>query len=111
MEAAESDAVGLWYTSGTTGEPKGVHYSHRALALHSLVLALPDTLGLRQSDVILPIVPMFHANAWGLPFTAAMLGSKLVLPGPCLDPLSILELFASERVTFSAGVPTIWMAM
>jgi fatty-acyl-CoA synthase len=111
IEAREDDAVGLCYTSGTTGVPKAVLYSHRALALHSLVISLPDTLGLRQSDVVLPVVPMFHVNAWGLPFAAAMLGIKLVLPGPCLDPQSILELFASERVTFSAGVPTIWMAV
>jgi fatty-acyl-CoA synthase len=111
VEALENDAVGLCYTSGTTGFPKGVLYSHRALALHSLILALPDSLGLRQLDVILPVVPMFHVNGWGLPFVAAMLGAKLVLPGPCLDPPSILELFGAEGVTFSAGVPTIWMGM
>ena len=110
-EAGENDAVGLCYTSGTTGAPKGVLYSHRALALHSLALGLPDTLALRQADVMLPVVPMFHANAWGLPFAAAMIGIKLVLPGPRLDAQSILELLSSERVTFSAGVPTIWMAM
>jgi fatty-acyl-CoA synthase len=111
VNAHEDDAAGLCYTSGTTGTPKGVLYSHRALALHALVLALPDVLGLRQSDVMLPIVPMFHVNAWGLPFAAAMLGIKMVLPGPCLDPTSVCELFTSERVTFSAGVPTIWMGM
>jgi fatty-acyl-CoA synthase len=109
--AHEDDAVGLCYTSGTTGMPKGVLYSHRALALHALVLALPDVLELRQSDVMLPVVPMFHVNAWGLPFTAAMFGIKMVLPGPHLDPTSLLELFTSEQVTFSAGVPTIWMAL
>jgi fatty-acyl-CoA synthase len=111
IDADENDAVGLCYTSGTTGMPKGVLYSHRALALHAMALPLPDTLCLRQSDVMLPIVPMFHVNAWGLPFTAAMLGIKMVLPGPCLDGPSICELFTSEHVTFSAGVPTIWMAM
>ena len=111
VEADENDAVGLCYTSGTTGMPKGVLYSHRSLVLHAMALALPDALGLRQSDVVLPIVPMFHVNAWGLPFAAAMLGVKMVLPGPCLDPPSICELFSSERVTFSGGVPTVWMGM
>ena len=111
IEANEDDAIGLCYTSGTTGMPKGVLYSHRGLALHAMTLALPDMLALCQSDVMLPIVPMFHVNAWGLPFVAAMLGMKLVLPGPCLDAPSICELFSSERVTFSAGVPTIWMGM
>jgi fatty-acyl-CoA synthase len=111
VEAFEDDAVGLCYTSGTTGAPKGVLYSHRSVALHALTLALPDILALRQSDVMLPVVPMFHVNAWGLPFAAAMLGVKLVLPGPCLDPASILDLLESERVTFSAGVPTIWMGL
>jgi fatty-acyl-CoA synthase len=111
VEADENDAVGLCYTSGTTGFPKGVLYSHRSIALHSLALVLPDALGLRQQDVLLPVVPMFHVNGWGLPFAAAMLGMKFVLPGPCLDCGSVLDLFASERVTFSAGVPTIWMNM
>ncbi len=111
LAAHEDDAIGLCYTSGTTGMPKGVLYSHRALALHAMTVALPDVLGLRQADVLLPIVPMFHVNAWGLPFAAAMLGLKLVLPGPCLDPLSICELFRSERVTVAAGVPTVWLTM
>src|SRR5579884_3598134 len=111
VRADEDDAVGLCYTSGTTGFPKGILYSHRSVALHSLSMSLPDVLGLRQADVILPVVPMFHVNCWGLPFTAAMLGAKLVLPGPCLDPASILDLFRSEHVTFSAGVPTVWMGI
>jgi fatty-acyl-CoA synthase len=111
LAAHEDDAIGLCYTSGTTGMPKGVLYSHRALALHAMALALPDALGLRQADVMLPIVPMFHVNAWGLPFAAAMLGIKIVLPGPCLDSPSICELFNSEHVTFAAGVPTVWLTM
>ena len=101
----------MCFTSGTTGRPKGVVYSHRALVLHSLVAALPDVLGLSSRDVIMPAVPMYHVNAWGLPYTAAMTGAALVLPGPRLDPNSVLDLLAAERVTFSAGVPTIWMSV
>ena len=107
----ERRAAAMCYTSGTTGRPKGVVYSHRALVLHSLVAALPDVHGVSARDVILPAVPMFHVNAWGLPFTAALAGAALVLPGPRLDPVSILDLIASERVTFTAGVPTVWMAV
>jgi fatty-acyl-CoA synthase len=107
----EDEAIGLCYTSGTTGMPKGVLYSHRAMALHAMALALPDVLDLRQADVMLPIVPMFHVNAWGLPFVAAMLGIKIVFPGSCLDAPSICELFHSERVNFAAGVPTVWLNM
>ena len=107
----ERRAAAMCYTSGTTGRPKGVVYSHRALVLHSLVAALPDVLGINSRDVILPAVPMFHVNAWGLPYTAAMTGAALVLPGPRLDPESLLDLLASERVTFTAGVPTIWMSV
>ncbi len=107
----ERRAAAMCYTSGTTGRPKGVVYSHRALVLHSLVAALPDVLGISSRDVILPAVPMFHVNAWGLPYTAALAGAALVLPGPRLDPVSILDLLASERVTFTAGVPTVWMAV
>ena len=107
----ERRAAAMCYTSGTTGRPKGVVYSHRALVLHSLVAALPDVLGLGARDVILPAVPMFHVNAWGLPYTAAMTGAALVLPGPRLDPESLLDLLASEQVTFTAGVPTIWMSV
>ncbi len=107
----ERRAAVMCYTSGTTGRPKGVVYSHRALVLHSLVAALPDVLGLSSRDVILPAVPMFHVNAWGLPYAAAMTGAALVLPGPRLDPMSLLDLLAGERVTFTAGVPTIWMSV
>lgn len=107
----EQDAAAMCYTSGTTGRPKGVLYSHRALVLHALGLCLTDTLGVGESDVILPVVPMFHVNAWCLPFAAALTGAKLVLPGPHLDPLSLTDLFQTERVTFTAGVPTIWRAL
>ncbi len=107
----ERRAAAMCYTSGTTGRPKGVVYSHRALVLHSLVAALPDVHGICARDVILPAVPMFHVNAWGIPFTAALAGAALVLPGPRLDPVSILDLLASERVTFTAGVPTVWMSV
>jgi fatty-acyl-CoA synthase len=106
----ENDAAAMCYTSGTTGCPKGVLYSHRALVLHSLAAALPDTFNCKQADVLMPVVPMFHANAWGFPFVGAMLGAKQVFPGPKLDPQSLLELMSSEQVTCSAGVPTVWMA-
>ncbi len=107
----ERQAAAMCYTSGTTGRPKGVIYSHRALVLHSLVFALPDALGISARDAILPAVPMFHVNGWNLPYTAALTGAKLVLPGPRLDPVSLLDLLAGERVTFTAGVPTVWMAV
>src|SRR6202020_2037074 len=95
----ERRAAAMCYTSGTTGRPKGVIYSHRALVLHSLVVALPDSKGLSSRDTVLPVVPMFHANAWGLIFTAALIGCSLALPGPRLDAESVLELLADERVT------------
>ena len=108
---AENDPLGTCYTSGTTGDPKGVVYTHRSTVLHTLVAALPDQLGLVRADTLLPVVPMFHVNAWGLPFIATMVGAKLVFPGPFLDPPSLLDLMASERVTFAAGVPTIWIGI
>ncbi len=107
----ENQAAGLCYTSGTTGRPKGVLYSHRALVLHSLASALPDAIGIGMADALLPVVPMFHVNAWGTPFTAAMVGAKLVFPGPHLDPGNLLQLMAEERVTVAAGVPTVWLAV
>jgi fatty-acyl-CoA synthase len=107
----ERRAASMCYTSGTTGRPKGVVYSHRALVLHSLVAALPDQLGVSSRDTILPVVPMFHVNAWGLPYTTAFAGADLVLPGPLLDPVNVLDLLADERVTMTAGVPTVWMAV
>jgi fatty-acyl-CoA synthase len=110
-DVGERQAAAMCYTSGTTGRPKGVLYSHRSLILHSLVAALPDTIGVRGRDVVLPVVPMFHANAWGLPYAAAFAGASLVLPGPHLDAESVLDLLAAERVTLTAGVPTVWMAV
>ncbi len=110
-EPDERRAAAMCYTSGTTGRPKGVVYSHRSTVLHSLVAALPDTIGASGRDTILPVVPMFHANAWGLIYTAAFAGAKLVLPGPKLDAESVLELLADEKVTVTAGVPTVWMAV
>ncbi|MBW8757665.1 MAG: AMP-binding protein [Burkholderiales bacterium] len=110
-ELDEQTAATLCYTSGTTGNPKGALYSHRSIVLHSYGAALPDAMNCSTRDVILPIVPMFHVNAWGLPYTAAMTGAKLVMPGPFLDGASLYDLFESEKVTFSAGVPTVWLGL
>ncbi|MDQ3427295.1 MAG: long-chain fatty acid--CoA ligase [Gemmatimonadota bacterium] len=107
----EHAAAAMCYTSGTTGRPKGVLYSHRALALHSMATAMADGFALREADVVLAVVPMFHANAWGLPFTAALVGAGLVFPGEHPDPRSLLELCQTEGVTFSAGVPTVWLGV
>ena len=104
----ENSAAAMCYTSGTTGHPKGVLYSHRSLYLHSMALALPDSFGISERDVIMPVVPMFHANAWGLPFAATMTGAKQVFPGANLQPKNLAELIQQERVTIAAGVPTIW---
>ncbi|MHA6912660.1 3-(methylthio)propionyl-CoA ligase [Ralstonia pseudosolanacearum] len=107
----ENTASSLCYTSGTTGNPKGALYSHRSTVLHSYGAALPDALGCSAQDVILPVVPMFHVNAWGLPYSVPLVGAKLVLPGPKLDGASLYELFEQEQVSFSAGVPTVWLGL
>jgi fatty-acyl-CoA synthase len=107
----EDDPVAMCYTSGTTGRPKGVVYSHRSTVLHTLVASLGDFWGLRGTDVVLPVTPMFHANSWGMPYGAIMMGVKLVFPGPHLHPDDLLDLMQLEPPTLSLGVPTIWMSL
>ncbi len=107
----ENSAAMLCYTSGTTGNPKGVLYSHRSIALHTLVIMSRENMGIAGDDVILPVVPMFHAAAWGTPFAAVAAGSKLVFGGGHFDAVTLLDLMAKERVTFAAGVPTIWIGI
>lgn len=107
----ENSASSLCYTSGTTGNPKGALYSHRSTVLHSYASAMRDGLDVSARDVVMPVVPMFHVNAWGLPYSAPMTGAKLVLPGAALDGKSLYELFEQEGVTFAAGVPTIWLGL
>ena len=106
--ADEDDAAAMCFTSGTTGNSKGVLYSHRALILHALAFSLPDAFCVSQHDVCMALAPMFHANAHGLPHVAIMLGCKLVMPGRQLDAASILDLFSSEQVTLATAVPTVW---
>jgi fatty-acyl-CoA synthase len=110
-ELDERDAAAMCYTSGTTGKPKGVAYSHRALALHSYSISLPDNFSISRCDCVLPAMSMFHANAWGFPYAAVMNGSKLVLPGPNLQAERLLDLLEAERVTLAGGVPTIWLGV
>ena len=110
-ELDERSGVALCYTSGTTGNPKGALYSHRSSVLHAFGAALPDAMGCSARDSILPVVPMFHVNAWGIPYVGALVGAKLVFPGPALDGKSIYELFENENVTYSAGVPTVWLGL
>ncbi|RNF28479.1 long-chain fatty acid--CoA ligase [Massilia aurea] len=107
----ERSAAALCYTSGTTGNPKGALYSHRSTVLHAYASAMPNALSVSSADVVLPVVPMFHVNAWGLPYSAPLAGAKLVFPGPALDGKSLYELFEAEGVTFSAGVPTVWLGL
>jgi fatty-acyl-CoA synthase len=108
---AETDPVSMCYTSGTTGRAKGVVYSHRSTVLHTLVASLGDYAGLRSTDTVLPVTPMFHANCWGIPYAALMVGAKLVFPGPHLHPEDLLDLMQLEPPTLSLGVPTIWMSL
>jgi fatty-acyl-CoA synthase len=107
----ENAAAGMCYTSGTTGNPKGVVYSHRSNVLHGMIAALPDSMGISSRSVIMPVVPMFHANAWGLAQSAPMLGAKLVMPGGRMDGASLYELLDGEAVSFTAAVPTIWLML
>ena len=108
-EQDENDAMGMCYTSGTTGRPKGVVYSHRSMVLHSIVTPMPDVVGTSSRDTILVVTPMFHANALAMPFSALMLGAKQVFPGPHMAGDDLLELMERERVTLALGVPTVWM--
>ncbi len=110
-EFDEWQAAALCYTSGTTGRPKGALYSHRGIVIHSMVAAMGNTFGLAEKDCFLPVVPMFHVNAWGFPFASVLVGAKMMLPGPHLDPASLLEDLERERVTFTAGVPTVFLAV
>jgi len=110
-ELDENLASSMCYTSGTTGNPKAALYSHRSTILHAFAAALPDVMCISARDAILPVVPMFHVNAWGIPYSAAMTGAKLVFPGPALDGKSVYDLIEAEGVTFAAGVPTVWQML
>ena len=110
-ELDENTASSMCYTSGTTGNPKAALYSHRSTMLHAYAAALPDVMCISAKDAVLPVVPMFHVNAWGIPYSAAMTGAKLVFPGPALDGKSVYELIEAEKVSFAAGVPTVWQML
>lgn len=110
-DIAEEDPAGMCYTSATTGKPKGVVYTHRGIVLHSMALSLADTAAISESDRVMPVVPMFHVNAWGMPFVSTMLGATQVLPGPMMSPKVIAEMMDKYDVTISAGVPTIWLGL
>src|SRR5258708_15293928 len=101
----------MCYTSGTTGDPKGVLYSHRSNVIHSLIADSRDAVGTSASDTMLAVVPVFHANSWGIAFSAPAMGTKLVMPGPKLDGASVYELLAGEKTTCTAGVPTVWLML
>lgn len=110
-ELDENEVAGMCFTSATTGNPKGVTYTHRGMFLHSMALSLTDSAAIAEKDNLMPVVPMFHANAWGLPFAATMMGTKQVMPGPLATPADLLKLITSERVTVTAGVPTVWLGV
>jgi fatty-acyl-CoA synthase len=107
----ETDGCAMCYTSGTTGKPKGVVYSHRGMVLHAMASCMVDMLAISQDDCAMPVVPMFHANAWGIPYSAVLAGAKIVFPGPHLDAESLLDLCEREQISFSGGVPTVWLAI
>ncbi|QED47118.1 long-chain fatty acid--CoA ligase [Cytobacillus dafuensis] len=107
----ENEPAGMCYTSATTGNPKGVIYSHRGIVLHSMALGMADTAGVSEKDIAMPVVPMFHVNAWGLPFASVWFGTNLVMPGPYFTPKLLAELIQEEKVTITAGVPTIWLGL